>query len=98
MSALTHGVPTENFPKATAEKITATPADLRVEINGFGLELPLTEAWRTNLLLQVLRAVLGIVKIESRDGELVLVMEWWKNDDEQIVKVEFMAAVVAGER
>lgn len=97
VSALTNGVPTGNFPKATAAKTTATPTDLRVEINGFDLEFPLTEAWRTNLLLQVLGAVLGIVKMERRDGELGFVVEWWKNDDEPIVKVEFMV-VVAGER
>lgn len=71
---------------------------MRVEINGFDLELPLTEAWRTNLLLLVLGAVLGIVKMEERDGELGLEVEWWKNGDEPIVKVEFMVVVVAGER
>lgn len=40
-----------------------------------------------------------MVKIEGWDDELGLLMEWWTNDDEPIVKVEFMVVVViAGER
>lgn len=35
--------------------------------------------------------------MEEREGELGKVVEWWKNDDEPIVKVEFMV-IVAGKR
>lgn len=60
--------------------MAAVAVVLRVEINGFGLEFELVEAWRMNFLvvvLWVLRAIFGIVKME-----------------EVRVKVEFMAVVV----